>query len=107
MRPADRVLDLVVDAAATYRLTRLATRDTFPPAVAVREYVAELPGGWSDLAHCPWCVSVWAGAAVAAARAIAPRAWRPAATALALSTVVGLAATALEDDDEPQGLVAG
>jgi hypothetical protein len=103
----DRALDLAVDAAATYRLTRLATRDTFPPAVAVRERLEELPAGWSDIAHCPWCVSVWAGVAVSAARTVAPRAWRPVATALALSAVVGLASTALEDDDEPQGLVAG
>lgn len=106
MTAARRALEGLVDAAAVYRLTRLATRDTFPPAVALRERVEELPGGWSDLAHCPWCVSVWAGAAVSAARTLAPRPWRPVAYALALSTVVGLAATRLEDDDEPQGPVA-
>lgn len=31
------MLDLLIDAAAVHRLTRLVTRDTFPPVRAIRE----------------------------------------------------------------------
>lgn len=37
---------LLVMALATYRITRLATRDTFPPALWVRD---RLSGGWREM----------------------------------------------------------
>jgi hypothetical protein len=80
------------DALATYRLTRLAVVDEFPPAEWVRQKVL----GWSDggpasyLITCPYCVSVYVGFGVLAARKIAPRSWGYVAQALALASLGAL-----------------
>lgn len=83
---------LLVDAAATYRLTRLLTRDTFPPTRRLREYVVRRwpKASLSELAVCPWCVSFWIGAGVLAARMVAPDAWTLFALPLAYSAAAGL-----------------
>lgn len=55
-------LGVLVDVAATWRITRLITEDEI--ARPLRE--ATTPGGRVEyLLSCPYCVSVWAGAAVA------------------------------------------
>jgi hypothetical protein len=97
---------LLVDALATYRLTRLATADVIsePVRMAVlRRVGAEPPDEQDDptaqevveamkdpprlatLVTCRWCAGVWIAAAVTAARLVAPRAWQPVARGLALS----------------------
>lgn len=113
-------VDLAVDALATHRLTRLATRDRItrrPRAeIIIRSYAefdreqgnrrhAWTDADWEELARtdetapagaafivCAWCTSIWIGAAVVAARRYAPGVWDPLARALASSTVVGLIA---------------
>lgn len=83
---------LALLALTTWRITWLITRDSFPPARAVREAIItqaratgtptsidadghrdpdggyeELRGGWSaaaELITCPWCVSIWVSTAV-------------------------------------------
>lgn len=63
-------VEVGVRAAATWRLTRLVTEDEITrPA---REYVeGRWPGSKAAyFVSCPYCVSVWAGLAVA----VAPRA---------------------------------
>lgn len=110
----DDVLDLVIDAVAAYRITRLVTSDTFgdrlrdavirwayddPTAEMVEQGVADRRG-WQDYAHadddppkvaelvtCPWCAGVWVGFGVVAARRLAPGLWGPVARALAVSAV--------------------
>lgn len=86
--------DLIVDALAVARLTRLVTEDTLPPLEAARERayaVVEQRHGaaWAEGITCPWCVSVHLAAAVLVARRVAPRAWSTAARGLALSYAAG------------------
>lgn len=88
------VRDLVVDALAVHRITRLVTEDTVPFGPA-RDWVMDhwpgsLPAEWVS---CPWCASVTVAAGVAAARVLAPRWWPYPAVALALSSVAGLLTT--------------
>ena len=50
-----------VGILASARLTRLLTRDTWPPSVWVRLKWAEITkdGEWSDLVECLWCAAPW------------------------------------------------
>lgn len=87
------MLDDLVDALATHRLTKLMVDDYITEPL--REKVYEKFGDPEDskisyLAACPWCVSIYVGIGVVAARTIAPKAWRPLAYALAFSSVTGL-----------------
>lgn len=93
--PPTPVLDLAVDAAAAYRLTRLITTDEIThPA---RSFVARRwPDSFLDqVINCPWCSSVWVAAAVQAARSTAPRAWAPIARGLAVAAIASNAAARL------------
>ena len=96
-------IELVIDALATYRITRLATVDTIPAAVAFRERVTR----WSrtsghpaveELVHCPWCVGFWIAATVVVARRSAGPAWDRVARVLALSAASGMIAHYLSDE---------
>jgi hypothetical protein len=83
--------DLLVDALAGHRLVRLVQQDTITQHW--RDGLLHNPEATSslvELLHCPWCLSVHVGAAITAARAIAPRWWGPLGKALAISSVVGL-----------------
>ena len=91
-------VDLVVDALAAYRITRLVIEDKITEDLRTRVHVAALreiedPATWSKvktLLSCPWCVGFWISVGVVGARLAAPRVWRPIATAFALSAAVGL-----------------
>jgi hypothetical protein len=99
-------MDLLVDALATYRLTRLATADVIsePVRMAVLRTVgADLPPGQDDptaqevverlkdppglatLVTCRWCAGIWIAAGVTVARRVSPQMWGPVARGLALS----------------------
>lgn len=100
---------LVIDALATARLTRLITRDSITEPLR-DEWVMEAyeragreapefgtvfdedPPMAATFITCPWCVSVWVGVGVVAARRFAPALWGPIARALALSQVAGMSA---------------
>ncbi len=113
------MIDLVVDLFATARLTRLVTADSITAPLRDRlieqAYLTRphFPGGadfdWTEYAMadadapklavlltCRFCASVWVAFGVVAARRLAPRAWAPVATALALSSASTLLA-GLED----------
>lgn len=92
---------LVVDALATYRLTRLIVEDRIAerPRAALRARSPFL----DELLACSWCTSVWAAVGVVVARQVAPRAWEPLARVLALSAVAGLVATAVSEFSFPEG----
>jgi hypothetical protein len=49
---------------------------------------------------CPWCIGFWISVGVVGAATLAPRAWRPLATALAFSAVVANIAVREPDDEE-------
>ncbi len=100
---------LAVQAAAAYRITRLIQEDQLPPLPWLRDKMAtaqvgidfsknrgKLQDQMIYMVNCPWCLGFWVSVAVLAADAIAPRVWRPLATALALSAAVGLARTRLD-----------
>jgi hypothetical protein len=55
----------VLLALTAFRITRLITRDEFPPVAVARERVAGRYGdeSWQAyLARCPWCVGVYVSA---------------------------------------------
>ncbi len=104
--------EVVIDALAAARLSRLVRTDRITaPArevVLARAYrrrrltMHPSVSSWSDhavldrdppkiavLLDCPWCVGVWVAAAIAVAGRLAPRAWRPAARALAVAYAAG------------------
>jgi hypothetical protein len=59
---------------ATARLTRLVTTDSITDPA--RAWLHDHTPPWvTYLVHCPWCVSVWLGAGVAAATYNWPRTW--------------------------------
>jgi hypothetical protein len=85
----------IVDALATYRLTRFVTADEIteePRARLVAYLEDEGLDGLAYLVRCPWCVSVWISAGVIAARTFTPRWWEPGARLLALAAVAALVA---------------
>lgn len=85
------MIDTVVDFLAVFRLTRLAVVDTFPPVRKARFAVlGRYPeDSWQvDLGTCPWCLSVWIGAAVLPFRRT--RIWKGLRFVLASSAVAGL-----------------
>lgn len=103
-----RPVDLLVDAAATYRLTRLVSRDALTQGLRDRvmayehradrdvvahrhRYGAEIGdlGPLSYFVGCPWCVSVWVGLGVAVARRVVPAGWGLVAAGLAASAATG------------------
>lgn len=84
--------DVVVDALATYRLTKLVVDDviTAPAREKIFEKHPPHDRSWSYALTCPWCSSIYLGFAVAVARKFFPRAWDVAATGLAASAVTGI-----------------
>lgn len=91
-----RMIEFVVDALATFRLSRLVVQDTILDEPRARLLVALERDGHDKLAYlvgCPWCVSPYLAAAVVCARRLAPRAWSPVARTLAFSAVAGIVHT--------------
>lgn len=87
--------DLIVDALATFRLTRLIVSDsiTATPRHALQQWLLE--GGHVkafEFTACPWCVGQWVAFGVVIARKVAPKVWHPVACALAFSAVTGILA---------------
>lgn len=87
-------LRFAIQALAAYRLTRLVQEDDLPPMPWLRDRMwdrqqKDLDDLLAKLVQCPWCLGFWVSAGVLVADALVPRLWRPLATALALSAVVG------------------
>lgn len=113
-------LELVVDGAACYRLTRLAVKDDLTQplrerliawryratrSAADQPTLMAYPQTWQDhaegdpaapwlaaLVSCRWCSSIWVGAAVVAARWGIPVEWTPVAYGLTVAAVAPLLA---------------
>lgn len=94
--------DLVVDALAAARLTRLITTDSFPPVRMARDWFLDKvdpgkvrdhegaePPALAELITCNWCTGMWVAFGVVAARRAVPGLWAPVAEALAVAMVVG------------------
>lgn len=82
---------LLVDALAVYRGARLLTRDSIPLFARPRDAIASRWAGHAvaDLVTCPWCVSVYLGAAAVTLRLVVPTWWSLVSLALAYSAVAG------------------
>lgn len=86
-------LDYALRAAATARLARLVTQDTIldSPRLAYVRRMDELGHPkLAEFAVCPWCISVWIGAAVALAGHAEVPGYRLACSALAFSLAAGV-----------------
>jgi hypothetical protein len=88
---------------ATARLTRLVARDAISDPA--RAWLHERGPEWlTYLVHCPWCVSIWLGAGVAAATYNWPARWwvvipLVALTASYVTGALALLTARLEDRD--------
>jgi hypothetical protein len=116
-------LELLVDAAATHRLTRLVTADSITEPLRYRivaalivdaqghpltddqvaapdatELVVVTPTApkLAVLLTCRWCAGMWVAGGVGLVRLVAPRGWDRAARVLACSSAAALLA-AIED----------
>ena len=81
---------MAVDVAATYRLVRLIQVDSIFEKQREQLIIKYGDRKIAELLTCPWCLGVHVGAAVALARAIAPRIWGIAAAGLASSAGAGV-----------------
>lgn len=103
MRKEPVVLDYVLGAAATARIARLITQDSIFDAPRLR-YVRAMDAAdrakLAELAVCPWCISVWVGAAVALAAQRDIRGYRLVTSAMAFSLAAGLVAERGNERDE-------
>lgn len=100
-RAADRLVDLLVDAFASYRLVKLVRDDriTQPARDAVQERTG--PPEESNVSYlltCPWCLSMYFGAALTLGRRRWPGATNAVARTFALSAVTGLVTRHLDED---------
>lgn len=86
----------IIDALATYRLTKLVIDDeiTAEAREKLEDHLSAHPGKLSDkvsyLITCPWCVSIWAGAGVKVLRLASPKAANVVSGFLAASAITGL-----------------
>lgn len=85
---------LILDAVATYRLTRFVVEDHIPFGPLRDRIVERRPdSGLAELITCPWCSSMYVAGIVLALHALLPTVWPYAAAMLAFSAVAGLLAT--------------
>lgn len=100
-RAGDRLAGLLVDGLASYRLMKLVRDDriTEPARDAVQEWTG--PPEESKVSYlmaCPWCLSIYFGAALTFGRVRWPRATDLVSRTFALSALTGLADQHLGQD---------
>jgi hypothetical protein len=87
------LLNLVVDAVAVYRLTKLVIDDEI--LADIREKVWEkYPPETTKIGYlttCPWCVSIWMAGLVFALRKVSPELATYISSTLAASAATGIA----------------
>lgn len=90
-----------ISGLATYRLTRLMTRDTITAPLRERIWEKHPPHSSKVgyLFTCEWCSSIYAASLLEISRIITPRWTARAEAVLAFSALAGLL-TALEDRDD-------
>lgn len=104
----DRLLQIVFDVLATYRLTTLIKDDKITEDI--RKVVFDRYGEPNDadsrkvsyLLSCPWCLSIYFGGLAVLVGARWPRLWKPLSKALSYSAVTGLLAETRSSVQEPE-----
>lgn len=89
-----QIVNLFVDIAATYRLTKLVLDDRITEDLRNKIY-EKFPRD-SKIAYfigCPWCVSIWAGAVIFTLRKVNPQGADVVSGLLAASAATGVAYT--------------
>ena len=92
----ETLMDVVFDVLATYRLTTMIKDDKISEDLRNRVWARYGQPSDSDahkvsyLLTCPWCLSIYFGAAAVVGRRLYPRAWGPVAKALSFSALTGL-----------------
>ena len=89
-----QLINVAVDIAATYRLTKLVMDDKITEELRFKIY-EKFPKG-SKVAYfigCPWCVSIWAGAVIFTLRKVNPAGADIVSGLLAASAATGVAYT--------------
>lgn len=81
---------LVLDALATWRLTRLLIDDSITFWLRKPLVEGRGPAWLADLMTCPWCLSIWIATGVVVAQVLVPGQWIYVAAVLAFSAVAGL-----------------
>jgi hypothetical protein len=100
-RTTERLTGLLVDALASYRLVKLIRDDRITEPVRDSVQDRSGPPEQSRLAYlmgCPWCLSVYFGAALTVGRLRWPRATNAVARPFAVSALVGIATQHLDQD---------
>jgi hypothetical protein len=100
---SSRSAELLVDALASYRVTRLLVSD----GIFDRQRDAIVDGlrrrghrKLVELSECPWCIGFWVACGVVAARRLVPRPWGPVAETFAFAAVSGLLASEVRSLDD-------
>lgn len=85
---------VLMDIAASYRLTKLVMEDRITEDLRNLIY-SKFPrdSKLSYLIGCPWCISVWAGLTIFTLRRISPETANIVSGALAASAVTGVVYT--------------
>jgi hypothetical protein len=93
-------LTFVIAGLATYRLTRMVTRDSI--AEPLREKIwKKYPPESTKIGYlitCDWCTSIWIASGLQISRTIMPSGTKAVESILALSAVAGLLAAHEERD---------
>src|SRR4051794_36902420 len=108
-RRSSQTVDLVVDALASYRVTRLLVSDRIVDRHRDALVDRLRRGGHRklvELSECPWCIGFWVACGVVAARRVVPRAWSPIAEVFAFSAVSGLLPSGVRSMDDTHEEVA-
>lgn len=88
-----QLLPLLLDILAVYRLTKLVLDDQI--MAEVREKIWEkFPPESTKIGYlitCPWCTSIWMGAAIFALRKASPESATYVSSLLASSAITGIA----------------
>ena len=89
----DKLLWLIVDIIAVYRLTKLAIDDEI--TYEIRQKVWEkFPPETTKIGYlftCPWCMSIWMGAGIFALRKVDPELANYVSSVLTASAATGIA----------------
>lgn len=88
------MLDFVLTALATHRVTRLVIEDEITADIREKIFEKDI-GKLSYFITCPWCVSIWAAAGLTAVDLVSPKAGKVLKTVLAASSVTGIVQTSV------------